>query len=175
MFNFVCSDFIAWCVICVIWYRRKSNEDLWICSRGLWPLDHRGGHLTHYFSATHVTPLTPKLYSRGWAHPVPDPLLLRNPGSAGNRTRISGSVARNSDHRGGRLLPVCTPHHKLFTSIDVTAEANPSIHSFLESHLVRGLWSQEAYSLACLTVYQAVPWCIILLLSKSISLCQHMN
>jgi hypothetical protein len=30
--------------------------------------------------------------------PVPDPLLLRKSGSAGNRTKISGSVARNSDH-----------------------------------------------------------------------------
>jgi hypothetical protein len=28
--------------------------------------------------------------------PVPDPLVLRKPGSAGNRTRTSGSVARNS-------------------------------------------------------------------------------
>jgi hypothetical protein len=26
-----------------IWYRRKSNPDLWICSQELWPLDHRGG------------------------------------------------------------------------------------------------------------------------------------
>jgi hypothetical protein len=31
--------------------------------------------------------------------PVPDPLLLRKSGSAGNRTRTSGSVARNSDHK----------------------------------------------------------------------------
>jgi hypothetical protein len=31
--------------------------------------------------------------------PVPDPLLLRKSGSAGNRTRTSGSVARNSDHQ----------------------------------------------------------------------------
>jgi hypothetical protein len=30
--------------------------------------------------------------------PVPDPLLLRKSGSAGNGTRASGSVARNSDH-----------------------------------------------------------------------------
>jgi hypothetical protein len=30
--------------------------------------------------------------------PVPDPLLLRKSGSVGNRTRTSGSVARNSDH-----------------------------------------------------------------------------
>jgi hypothetical protein len=31
---------------------------------------------------------------------VPDPLLLIKSGSAGNRTRTSGSVARNTDHRG---------------------------------------------------------------------------
>jgi hypothetical protein len=30
--------------------------------------------------------------------PVPDPLLVRNSGIAGNRTRTSGSVARNYDH-----------------------------------------------------------------------------
>jgi hypothetical protein len=42
--------------------------------------------------------LDPELYSRGWVDPVPDPLLLRKSGSAGNRTRTSGSVARNSDH-----------------------------------------------------------------------------
>jgi hypothetical protein len=31
--------------------------------------------------------------------PVPDPLLLRKSGIAGNRLRASGSVARNSDHK----------------------------------------------------------------------------
>jgi hypothetical protein len=30
--------------------------------------------------------------------PVPDPLLLRKSGSAGNRTRTSGLAARKSDH-----------------------------------------------------------------------------
>jgi hypothetical protein len=40
----------------------------------------------------------PQLYSRGWVDPVTDPLLLRKCGNAGNRTRISGSVTRNSDH-----------------------------------------------------------------------------
>jgi hypothetical protein len=30
--------------------------------------------------------------------PVPEPMLLRNCGSPGNRTRTSGSVARNSGH-----------------------------------------------------------------------------
>jgi hypothetical protein len=39
-----------------------------------------------------------QLYSRGWVDAVPDPLLLRKSGSAGNRTRTSGSIARNSDH-----------------------------------------------------------------------------
>jgi hypothetical protein len=38
-----------------------------------------------------------QFYSRGWVDLVPDPLLLRKSGSAGNRTRTSGSVARNSD------------------------------------------------------------------------------
>jgi hypothetical protein len=42
--------------------------------------------------------IAPQLYSRGWVDPVPDPLLPRKSDSAGNRTRTSGSVARNSDH-----------------------------------------------------------------------------
>jgi hypothetical protein len=42
--------------------------------------------------------VVPQLYSRGLVDPVPDPLLLRESGSAGNRTRTSESVARNSDH-----------------------------------------------------------------------------
>jgi hypothetical protein len=36
--------------------------------------------------------------------PVADPQLLRKSDSARNRTRTSGSVARNSDHRGGKPL-----------------------------------------------------------------------
>jgi hypothetical protein len=31
--------------------------------------------------------------------PVPEPLVLRKSGSAGNRIQISGSVARSSDHK----------------------------------------------------------------------------
>jgi hypothetical protein len=42
--------------------------------------------------------VAPQSYSRGWVDPVPDPLLLRKSGSAGNRTQTSWSVARNSDH-----------------------------------------------------------------------------
>jgi hypothetical protein len=42
--------------------------------------------------------VAPQMYSRGWVDPVPDPLLLRKSGIAGNRTRASGSVGRNSDY-----------------------------------------------------------------------------
>jgi hypothetical protein len=35
--------------------------------------------------------------------PVPDSLLLIKSGSVGNRTRISGFLAWNSDHRGGPI------------------------------------------------------------------------
>jgi hypothetical protein len=41
--------------------------------------------------------VAPQLYSRGWVDPVPNQLLFFS-GSAGNRTRASGSVAKNSDH-----------------------------------------------------------------------------
>jgi hypothetical protein len=41
--------------------------------------------------------VAPQLYSRGLMDPVPVP-LLRKSGSAGNITRTSESVARNSDH-----------------------------------------------------------------------------
>jgi hypothetical protein len=40
----------------------------------------------------------PQLYSRGWVDHVPDPLLFRKSGSAGNQTKTSGSAAKNSDH-----------------------------------------------------------------------------
>jgi hypothetical protein len=42
--------------------------------------------------------VAPQLYSRGWVGLVLDPLLLRKCSSAGNRTRASGSLGRNSDH-----------------------------------------------------------------------------
>jgi hypothetical protein len=63
----------------------------------------RGGSPTALIPVTRPEPLlfyqvAPQLYPRGWVDPVPDPLLLRKSGSTGNRTRTSGSVARNSDH-----------------------------------------------------------------------------
>jgi hypothetical protein len=40
--------------------------------------------------------VAPQLFSRGRVDPIPDPLLFFSD-SAGNRTRASGSVAKNSD------------------------------------------------------------------------------
>jgi hypothetical protein len=47
--------------------------------------------------------VAPQLYSRGWVDPVPNPLVSRKSVSAGNRTRTPGTVARNSDRRGGHI------------------------------------------------------------------------
>jgi hypothetical protein len=60
------------------------------------PRGQRDGSLRPYSRFSRQEPLrfyqvTPQLYSRGWVDPVPDPLLFS--GSAGNRTRASGSVA----------------------------------------------------------------------------------
>ena len=46
------------------------------------------------------------MISRGWVDPVPDPLLLRKSGSAGNRTRdlcIYSQKLWPLDHRGGQI------------------------------------------------------------------------
>jgi hypothetical protein len=58
------------------------------------------GHILGFLdrSSCFFFQVAPQFYSRGWVNPVPGPLLLRKSGSAGNRTRTSGSVATNSDH-----------------------------------------------------------------------------
>jgi hypothetical protein len=48
--------------------------------------------------------------------PVPDPLLLRRSASAANRTRTSGSVARNSDH--WTTEAVTLPHAQAYSSVE---------------------------------------------------------
>jgi hypothetical protein len=57
------------------------------------------GHILGFLDRTryYFFQVAVRLYSRGWVDPVPDPLLLRKSGSAGNRnrTRTSGSVGRN--------------------------------------------------------------------------------
>jgi hypothetical protein len=66
------------------------------------PRGQRDGSLRSYSRFSRQEPLlfyqvAPQLYSRGWVDPVPDPLHYVY-GSAGNRTRASGSVSKNSDH-----------------------------------------------------------------------------
>jgi hypothetical protein len=65
------------------------------------PPGQRDGSLLPYSRFSRQEPLlfyqvAPQLYSRGWVDPVPEPLLFF--GSARNRTRASGSVAKKSDH-----------------------------------------------------------------------------
>jgi hypothetical protein len=67
------------------------------------PRGQRDGSLRPYSRFSIQEPLlfyqvASQLYSQGWVDPVPDPLLYFFSGSAGNRTRASGSVAKNSDH-----------------------------------------------------------------------------
>jgi hypothetical protein len=53
--------------------------------------------------------VAPRLSSRGWVDPVPDSLLLRKSGSAGNRTRdlwIYSQKLWPLDHRGGQKYPL---------------------------------------------------------------------
>jgi hypothetical protein len=79
--------------------RRSDCQLLWIkgATWSAWRIP------TAVFSISRQEPLlfyqvAPQLYSRGRVDPVPYPLLLRKSGSAGNRTRASESVAKNSDH-----------------------------------------------------------------------------
>jgi hypothetical protein len=64
------------------------------------PRGQRDGSLRPYSVFSRHEPLlfnqiAPQLFSRGWVDPVPDPLHFS--GSAGNRNRAFGSVAKNSD------------------------------------------------------------------------------
>jgi hypothetical protein len=43
--------------------------------------------------------IAPQFYSGGWVDRITNSLLVRKSGSVWNRTRTSGSVARNSDHQ----------------------------------------------------------------------------
>jgi hypothetical protein len=74
------------------------------------PRGQRDGYLRPYFRFSRPEPLlfqvAPQLHWRGWMDPVPDLLLVRKSGSAGNRTRTSGSVDRNSGHWTTEASPI---------------------------------------------------------------------
>jgi hypothetical protein len=61
--------------------------------------------------------VAPQLYSRGWVDPVSAPLLHRKSGSAGNRTRAFGSVARNPDHWTTKAV---VPNANAYTEISLS-------------------------------------------------------
>jgi hypothetical protein len=57
--------------------------------------------------------VAPHLSLRGWMGPVPDPLLLRKSGSAGNRSQdlwVCSQKLWPQDHRGGRNIKMQTGH-----------------------------------------------------------------
>jgi hypothetical protein len=64
------------------------------------PCGQRDGSLRPYSRISRPEPLLflPSCSSRGWVDHVPDALIPRKSGSAGNRTRTSEPVARNSHH-----------------------------------------------------------------------------
>jgi hypothetical protein len=60
--------------------------------------------------------VAPQLSSRGWVDPVPDPLLLRRSGRAGNRTRdlwICSQKVWSQDHGGRDTSHYCTSCPKI--------------------------------------------------------------
>jgi hypothetical protein len=63
-------------------------------------------------------------------HPDPDPVLLRNSGSARNRTRTSGSAATNSDHWTTEAVMVYTvlPVNGYRISLNFDVKNNPKIY-----------------------------------------------
>jgi hypothetical protein len=72
------------------------------------PRGQRDGSLRPYSRFSRQEPLrfyhvAPQLYSRGWVDPVPDPLLFF-PGSAGNRTRASGTIAKREPLRSNSCV-----------------------------------------------------------------------
>jgi hypothetical protein len=91
----------------------------------------RGGTLTvvnlsfldqsHYF----FLQVAPHLCSRGRVDPVPDPLLLRNSGSADNRTRDLCDCSRKLwplDHRGGHHQGEGVQYYILKIEVEIASE-----------------------------------------------------
>jgi hypothetical protein len=76
---------------------------------------------SHYF----FIQVAPQLSSRGWVGTVPDPLLLRKSGRAGNRTRnllICSQKLWPLDHRGGLMSMktfLCFGHTRTIPFFDV--------------------------------------------------------
>jgi hypothetical protein len=103
--------------------------------------------------------VAPQLSSRGWVDPIPEPLLLRKSGRAGNRTRdlrICSQTLWPLDHRGShvhctvylyeilQLLyfvliikyhPRQQPHHKQSTPCSVATDGQTISHVLREIYI----------------------------------------
>jgi hypothetical protein len=55
--------------------------------------------------------VAPQLYTWGWVYPIPDPLLLRKSGRAGNRTRTSGSDHQTTNAVKFIITSILTRHN----------------------------------------------------------------
>jgi hypothetical protein len=80
------------------------------------PRGQRDGSLRPYSRFSRLEPLA-FLSSDDSVDAVTDPLLLRRSGSTGNRTRISGSVARNSDHQPGEAAVQSSRFRKIDVAV----------------------------------------------------------
>jgi hypothetical protein len=98
----------------------------------------------------------PHLYSRGWVDLVSDPLLIKS-GGAGNWTRSSGSVAKNSDHWttekvSGRIAIVILIYHRhkpvyiVYKFLASSAWINAVIVGINVSQLHISMWFKSADS-----------------------------
>jgi hypothetical protein len=92
---------------------------------------------SRYFSIQ----VAPQLSSRGWVDPVPDSLLLRKSGSAGNRSRdlrICSQELSPLDHRGG---PKPNSYFYIYRSSNMHLQLYVSFYnSEFTSYLHTPLW-----------------------------------
>jgi hypothetical protein len=99
--------------------------------------------------------LAPQLYSRGWVGPVPDPLLLRKSGNAGNLTQTSGSNSQELwllDHGGGQKLSTdelklhetysLRPNTKYISTCAIIA-LNWQIVETATGHISQAIWNEK--------------------------------
>jgi hypothetical protein len=86
------------------------------------------GHILGFLdrSRYYFFQVSPQLHSRSWVDPIPDPLLLRNAGSAGNRTRdlwICSQEFWPLDHRDDYHIKILKPSQNSLTNMSVWSSA----------------------------------------------------
>jgi len=101
--------------------------------------------------ATYFIQVAPQLTSRdsrGWVHPVPDPLPLRKSGSAGNLTRdlcICSQKPWPLDHRGSliftwTMLNLCLTRYLPLSTHDLSHQQHSASPSQVHDTLMWSSW-----------------------------------